>query len=125
MNPALVDVVLPDPELQGEDGRLRLRRRLLVGDGEPPQLRPPARVAHRLKGKGRKGEKPSANGNSIRVLLSDPCRVTVWHISGLPESMTGLLALSRERQRPQTSSSGVANLLTTLKKNPELSLCVD
>ena len=55
VNPALVDVVLPDPELQREDGRLRLRHRLLVGDGVPPQVRPPAPVAHRLQSKERKG----------------------------------------------------------------------
>ena len=51
MNPAEVNVVLPDPEPHGEDGRLGLRALLLVRYGVPPQVGPTTPVAHRLKEK--------------------------------------------------------------------------
>ena len=49
VNPAEVDVVLPDPEPHGEDGRLGLRALLLVRYAVGAQLGPPSSPVARLK----------------------------------------------------------------------------
>ena len=56
MNPAEVNVVLPDPEPHGEDGRLGLRALLLVRDGVTPQVGPPPPVARLKESNAEKNE---------------------------------------------------------------------